>query len=102
MAENYKHLYHQMKKMVQMYQDEIVPMMREQIENVKWVSVEKELPEKGKDVLMYFDSGNMAVGFWHDSDEHITFWCAYTDDGFYTDCDCIPTHWMHLPEEPER
>lgn len=31
MAENYKHLYHQMKKMVQMYQDEIVPMMREQM-----------------------------------------------------------------------
>ena len=32
MAENYKHLYEQMKKMVAMYQDEIVPGMREQLE----------------------------------------------------------------------
>ena len=31
MAENYKHLYEQMKKMVAMYQDEIVPGMREQL-----------------------------------------------------------------------
>ena len=33
MAENYKHLYEQMKKMLAMYQDEIVPGMREQLEN---------------------------------------------------------------------
>ena len=32
-AENYKHLYEQMKKLVAMYQDEIVPGMREQLEN---------------------------------------------------------------------
>lgn len=32
MAENYKHLYEQMKKMVELYQDEIVPQMREQLE----------------------------------------------------------------------
>ncbi len=32
MAENYKHLYEQMKKMVTMYQDKIVPGMREQLE----------------------------------------------------------------------
>ena len=32
MAENYKHLYEQMKKMVDKYQDEIVPGMREQLE----------------------------------------------------------------------
>ena len=68
----------------------------------EWVGVEKKLPEKNRDVLMLFKSGNMAVGWWHDSDEHITFWCAYTDDGFYTDCDDIPTHWMPLPEPPEK
>ena len=67
----------------------------------EWVSVADRLPEKKQDVLMYFDTGNMAVGWWHDKDEHITFWCAYTDDGFYTDCDCIPTHWMPLPAPPE-
>lgn len=70
------------------------------IDRETWVSVEERLPEKQKDVLMLFDTGNMAVGFWHDEDEHITFWCAYTDNGFYTDCDCIPTHWMPLPEPP--
>ena len=67
----------------------------------EWVSVADRLPEKKQDVLMYFDTGNMAVGWWHDKDEHITFWCAYTDDGFYTDCDCIPAHWMPLPAPPE-
>lgn len=68
----------------------------------EWISVEDRLPEQKKDVLMYFDTGNMAVGFWHDADEHITFWCAYTDDGFYTDCDYIPIHWMPLPEPPKE
>lgn len=66
----------------------------------EWVSVEERLPEKKQDVLMLFDGGNMAVGWWHDSDEHITFWCAYTDDGFYTDCDDMPVYWMPLPKPP--
>ena len=68
----------------------------------EWISVEERLPEKKQDVLMAFETGTMAVGWWHDADEHITFWCAYTDDGFYTDCDCIPTHWMPLPESQKE
>ena len=35
MAENYKHLYQQMKKMVTMYQDEVVPGMRKTIEDLE-------------------------------------------------------------------
>ena len=35
MAENYKHLYEQMKKIVAMYQDEIVPGMRKEIEDLE-------------------------------------------------------------------
>lgn len=66
----------------------------------EWVSVEERLPEKKQDVLMLFDGGNMAVVWWHDSDEYITFWCAYTDDGFYTDCDDMPVYWMPLPKPP--
>lgn len=66
----------------------------------EWVSVEERLPEKKRDVLILFEGGNMAVGWWHDSDEYITFWCAYTDDGFYTDCDDIPVYWMPLPKPP--
>lgn len=68
----------------------------------EWISVEERLPEKKQDVLMLFGTGNMAVGWWHDADEHITFWCTYTDYGFFTDCDCIPTHWMPLPAPPDR
>ena len=33
MAENYKQLYEQMKKLVALYQDEVVPELREQLEN---------------------------------------------------------------------
>ncbi len=69
---------------------------------MQWISVYDKLPEIKQDVLMYFDSGNMAVGFWHDGDEHITFWCAYTDDGWFADCDCMPLYWMPLPEPPEE
>ena len=68
----------------------------------KWISVKEKLPEKKQDVLMLFKSGNMAVGWWYDADEHITFWCAYTDDNFYTDCDEMPTHWMPLPAQPAK
>ena len=40
MAENYKHLYEQMKKIVAMYQDEIVPGMRKTIEEIEKNRVE--------------------------------------------------------------
>ena len=33
MAENYKLLYEQMKKMLEMYQDEIVPNLRKELDN---------------------------------------------------------------------
>lgn len=69
---------------------------------MEWIKTTEKLPENQKDVLMYFDSGNMAVGFLHDKDEVVTFWCAYIDDGFYTDCDCEPVYWMPLPEPPEE
>ena len=68
----------------------------------EWVIVGERLPEKKQDVLMLFGSGNMAVGWLYDIDEHTTFWCAYTDDGFYTGCDCAPTHWMLLPKPPKE
>ena len=35
MPENYKHLYHQMEKMVEMYQDEVVPGLRKTIEEME-------------------------------------------------------------------
>lgn len=68
----------------------------------EWISVSDRLPERKQDVLMYFDTGNMAVGFWYDGDETITFWSAYTDDGWYADCDCEPLYWMPLPPAPKE
>ena len=62
----------------------------------EWVIVGERLPEKKQDVLMLFNAGNMAVGWLNDTD-----WCAYTDDGFYTDCDSAPIYWMPLPKPPK-
>ena len=67
----------------------------------EWVIVGERLPEKKQDVLMLFGAGNMAVGGLYDIDEHTTFWCVYTDDGFYTDCDSAPICWMPLPKPPK-
>ena len=71
----------------------------------KWIPVTERLPEKQADVLLFFGGKykNMAVGFWHGEKEmNAVYWCAYTDDGFYTDCDWKPTHWMPLPEPPKE
>lgn len=66
----------------------------------QWINCEDKLPPFGEDVLMLFES-NMTVGFLRDTDEHLTFWSAYVDDGFYTDCEESPLYWMSLPERPK-
>lgn len=43
------------------------------LEKMQWISVKDRLPEIKQDVLMCFDSGNMAVGFWYDGDEDTRF-----------------------------
>ena len=79
--------------------------LRELDEKQRWIPVTERLPEKTIDVLLYFGGKykNQAVGFWHGCEEcGAVYWCAYTDDGFYTDCDYKPTHWMPLPEPPKE
>ena len=55
MAENYKILYEQMKKMVEKYQDDIVPGLRRVIDRMEaerqWISVKDRLPEPGAYVV---------------------------------------------------
>jgi hypothetical protein len=66
----------------------------------KWKSVEKELPEIGKQVLTYNDNGicqderDLVIGFIDDDDGK---W--YTP---WTDIELTPTHWMELPRSPEE
>ena len=68
----------------------------------KWIPVTERLPSLHDDVLLYFkEDDNMAAGYLDDVDEDRTMWCAYSDGGYYTDCDYEPTHWMTLPEPPE-
>ena len=69
----------------------------------KWIPVAERLPSLHDDVLMYFkDDDNMAAGYLDDVDEDRSMWCAYSDGGYYTDCDYEPTHWMPLPEPPKE
>lgn len=71
---------------------------------IRWVSVKHRLPELHKDVLLFFDDGkeqNMVVGFLCDVYEDHTSWCAYSDCGWYTDCDSEPTHWSETPKPPK-
>ena len=101
MAENYKHLYEQMKKMVAMYQDEIVPGMREQLEKHKWIPVTERLPEKDGRYLTINEHGMV-----YDA-EYSRFYKGFGeknefDDGTdYFMQDIGITHWMPLPEPPK-
>lgn len=70
------------------------------IEQPKWISVDEALPECRQDVLMYFKD-NMAVGFWVEDGNEGASWCAFTDGGWYTDCD-MPLYWMPLPQPPKE
>ena len=70
------------------------------IEQPKWISCEERLPECKQDVLMYFKE-NMAVGFWCENKAEGVSWCAFTDGGWYTDCD-MPLYWMPLPKPPKE
>lgn len=74
--------------------EDLVEYIIQNMDIPHWVDTKKQLPDVGEDVLMKFASGNMAAGFLSSKDEERTYWCAYTDDGWYTDCDAEPTCWM--------
>lgn len=76
--------------------------LTESREQQRWIPVAERLPEKFESVLVYFDSGNMAVGFWYDVDECLSLWKVWIDDGWYSETDCEPVYWMPLPEAPKE
>ena len=111
MAENYKHLYEQTKKMLTMYQDELIPGYRKQIEDLeaksKWIPVTERLPSDcGEDWVLAFvveDTGYKLIpkvaeyrkelGDWYCVD---LGWLGQDHHGAF-----IVTHWMPLPEPPK-
>lgn len=78
MAENYKHLYQQMKKMVDMYQDEIVPGLWKEIK-----ALEASREELRENFVDYVCSGisNPAPYCKNRCDECVDSWgwCRQTD-----------------------
>lgn len=111
MAENYKHLYEQTKKMLTMYQDELIPGFRKKIEELeakvatdnnvgsKWIPVTERLPD-------YFHVFIVAIrmpyreGLFVDSADFDPFektWLPSLcwDKGYEV------THWMPLSPAPK-
>lgn len=92
----------------------VIPKGNELIDDeakLKWFKVSECLPDAQQDVLLCFDGClNMVVGGRYTSKEN-TPWYANTGGEFYTDCYNPntdvgkiqpPTHWMPLPEPPDR
>ena len=112
MAENYKHLYEQTKKMLTMYQDELIPGFRKKIEELeakvatdnnvgsKWIPVTERLPEKAADYLCRCIVNNY---------DNMPFYMVLryilvdTNPHFQheTKGGMKVTHWMPLPEPPK-
>ena len=112
MAENYKHLYEQTKKMLTMYQDELIPGFRKKIEELeakvaadnnvgsKWIPVTERLPDGRYDVLVLRTWWNerkpTQIGWYN---EVAGSWYILAEDGYVVN-DKV-THWMPLPEAPK-
>ena len=80
MAENYKHLYEQMKKMVAMYQDEIVPDLRKHLE--KCVEVVRCKYCKHQRRVWINDRRRKEKGYWIFSCDQEEYGLLGADDDF--------------------
>ena len=64
---------------------------------LEWISVKERLPETGKNVLVCFQNGDMAVACVFSTGKGFTLW--RTIDDCWT-CKC--GHWMPLPKPPKE
>ena len=94
MAENYKLLYEQMKKMVAVYQDEIVPGLRDQLAQ-KWIPVTERLPKSLEVVFVRRQFGLVGTGDYFKGCG-INKWLGKKNKVFPV------THWMPIPEAPKE
>lgn len=97
MAENYKHLYEQTKKMLTMYQDELIPGFRKTIAELeaksKWIPVtEQEEPTENGTYLCH--------GYWFGSRRKQTETADFFGEWNIAN-NFILTHWMPLPDAPK-
>jgi hypothetical protein len=69
---------------------------------ISWIPLKEHLPEKHKYVLARFKNNDMAVVCWFDGGKDVLLWKVMTDDGFCSDLESEPTHWMPLPEPPKE
>jgi hypothetical protein len=91
---NFKLLYEQMKKLVDAYQNEVVPGLLEQIEQ-KWIPISERPPEYGERVIVFCRSkaGKMYK-------MHTTIATYY--GGVFSRGVRDVTHWRPLPPDPKE
>ena len=64
------------------------------IATMEWILIKNELPEQGKDVLL-FDGGQIFFGYYSEISE------KFIVAGDKVDINDL-THWMDLPEFPKK
>lgn len=114
---DYKHQYESMKKMVTMYQDEVVPGLWEKIKELEkqmptWIPVTERLPDKDGRFLVFkqfpgfalcgvasFAKDGRKVDKYDFKHEWENVWYRYDSEYGHVTLDTV-THWMPLPEKP--
>ena len=65
---------------------------------MSWISVEQELPELEKEVLIFYKGEQIQAGLYN-GDDGLEWWCELLG-GWNIDWDKV-THWQPLPEPPK-
>lgn len=66
---------------------------------MEWIDITDNLPEKGKELLVWSDRYGLTFGTFMDENKHGTIW-KYKDDPVVTFN--APTHWMYSPGKPSK
>ena len=102
MAENYKILYEQMKKMVEKYQDDIVPGLRRVIDRMEaerqWNSVEDGRPDPGEYVVCIAKRNPFSRFMPMVAKIERNGWVNPITEQYIS----VVTHWIPLTEPPEE